>query len=119
MKKYVKIKIFVELLPQLKKKIYILKINQYWKPDKAPCKIYADLQFLVKKIYDYKNNPKKSSTTKIGEHIPCGYSMSNIWTFDNTENRYSLYREKDCVKKFCVYLREHAADVINFGKTKV
>ena len=88
MKKYVKIKIFVELLPQLKKN-NILKINQYWKPDKAPFKIYADLQSLVKKIYDYKNNPKKSSTTKIGEHIPCGYSMSTIWTFDRTKNKHS------------------------------
>ena len=83
------------------------------------CIIDANLQSMIKKIDNCKNNPEKSSTTKIGEHIPCGYSMSNIWTFDNTENRYSLYREKDCVKKFCIYLREHAADVINFGKTKV
>ena len=45
--------------------------------------------------------------------------MSNVWTFDNTENRYSLYHEEDCLKKFCIYLREHAADVINFDKTKV
>ena len=25
------------------------------------------------------------STTKIGEHIPCGYSMSTIWAFDHIE----------------------------------
>ena len=24
---------------------------------------------------------------KIGEHIPCGYSMSTIWTFDGIENK--------------------------------
>ena len=30
-------------------------------------------------------NPEKSSTTKIGKHIPCGYSMSTIWWFDHIE----------------------------------
>ena len=31
------------------------------------------------------------STTKIGEHIPCGYSMSTIWAFDHIENKHTLY----------------------------
>ena len=34
---------------------------------------------------------------KIDEHIPRGYSMSTIWEFDHTG---TLYRGKDCVKKF-------------------
>ena len=29
---------------------------------------------------------------KRGEDFPCGYSMSNIWAFDNIENKYNLYR---------------------------
>ena len=28
------------------------------------------------KINECANSPEKSSATKIGEHIPCGYSMS-------------------------------------------
>ena len=39
---------------------------------------------------------KKSSTTKIGQHIPCGYSMPTIWAFDGIKNKHSLYRGKDC-----------------------
>ena len=31
---------------------------------------------------------KKSFTTEVGEHIPCGYSMSTIWTFDGIENKH-------------------------------
>ena len=27
------------------------------------------------------NNPEKSSKTKLGEHIPCRYSMSTIWAY--------------------------------------
>ena len=31
-------------------------------------------------------------TIKIGEHFPCGYSMSTIWAFDDIENKHSLQR---------------------------
>ena len=48
-----------------------------------------------------KNNPEKFSATKIGEHIPCWYSMSTIWGFDHIENKH----KKDCMKKFCESLR--------------
>ena len=46
--------------------------------DKMLYIIYPDLQSLIKKIGGCAKNPKKSLTTKIGEHIPCGYSMSTI-----------------------------------------
>ena len=48
------------------------------KADKIPCMIHADFKSLIKKIDRSVNNPKISLTTKIGEHVPCGYSMSAI-----------------------------------------
>ena len=47
------------------------------------------------------NNPENYSTTKIGEHYPCGYPVSSIFAFDHTENKHTLYRRKHCMKKFC------------------
>ena len=41
------------------------------KSDKTSCIIYADLESLIKKIDNYKNNLEKPSITKTGEHIPC------------------------------------------------
>ena len=41
--------------------------------------IYADLASLIKKIDRCANNPEKYSTTKIGGHCNCRYSMSTIW----------------------------------------
>ena len=38
--------------------------------------IYAELEYLIKKIHNCKNNSEKSLTTKIRKHIPCRYSMS-------------------------------------------
>ena len=60
------------------------------------------------------------STTKIGEHIPRRYSMSTMWAFDNIENKHTLYGGEDCMKKFCIFLGEHATtNVINFEKKKI
>ena len=36
----------------------------------------------------------------IGDHVPCEYSMSTIWTFDHLESRRTLYHAKSCMKKF-------------------
>ena len=58
----------------------------------------------------------KISTTEIGEHIPCRYSMLTVWAFDQIENKYTLYRGKDCLKKFCESLREHTKNKIDFEK---
>ena len=77
----------------------ILELNQYYKSHKIPSIIYADLESLTEKVDRCKNNPTKSSTTKAGEHIPCWYSMSMIWTFDGTENKHDVYRGEDFMKK--------------------
>ena len=81
-------------------KYNILEFNQYMKSDKMPYIIYADTESLTKEVDGYVNNPEKSSTTKFGEHIPCGYLMSTIWALDNIENKHNSYRGKDCMKHF-------------------
>ena len=56
----------------------ILDFNEYHKSDKIPLIIYADLEFLIKKIDGHKSNPEKSFATKAGEHIPSSFSISTI-----------------------------------------
>ena len=57
-------------------------------------------------------------TPKIGKQLSCEYSMSTIWAFDNIENKHTLYRGEDCMKRFCSSLREYATNVTIFLKTK-
>ena len=45
--------------------------------------------------------------------------MSTIWAFDHIENKHTLHRGKDCMKKFCESLREHLKNVIDFEKEKM
>ena len=44
--------------------------------------------------------------------------MSKIYGFHHIENKHTLYREKDCLKKICDHLREHAKNIIAFEKKK-
>ena len=44
--------------------------------------------------------------------------MSTISSFASTENKYNVYRGKDCMKTFCEYLREYAMNIINLKKKK-
>ena len=70
---------------------------QHPKSDKAPFIIYADLECLIEKIDGCKNNPENSSATKLGEHIPSGFSMSTISSFRSIGNKHDVYRGRDCM----------------------
>ena len=94
----------------------ILEFNQYQKFDKAPFIIYADLECIIEKIDECKNNPENSSTTKVNEHIPTGFSKSTISSFRSIENQHHEYGGKDCIKTFCESLREHTMKIIHFLK---
>ena len=87
--------------------------------ENMPYIIYAVLECLVKRIERCENNPEISSTTKVGQHTPCGYSMLTVWGFNHMKNKYTSYREKDCMKKFCKFLRERAIRIIGFQKKKM
>ena len=97
----------------------ILEFNQYQKSDKAPFIIYADLECIIEEIDGCKNNPENSSTAKVSKHIPSGFSVFTVSSFTSIENKHDVYRRKDCMKKFCESLREHAMKIINSKKKKM
>ena len=67
----------------------------------------------------YINNPNESSTTKINKHTLSGYSKFTSCSFNESKNKLNYYRGKDCMKKFCKDLKEHAARIINYEKKKI
>ena len=84
-----------------------------------PFVIYADLECLPEKMSTCQNNPNEPSTTEINKHTPSGYSLYTHCSFDKSKNKLDYYRGKDCMKKFCKDLREHATKIINYEKKKV
>ena len=65
------------------------------------------------------NNPKKSSTTKINKHTPSGYSLFTDCSFDTSKNKLGYYKSKNCMKNFCLDLKEHATKIINYEKKEM
>ena len=56
----------------------MLEFNQYMKSGKMPYIMYAAVESLIEKINGCANNIENSSTTKLGEHIACGYLKSTM-----------------------------------------
>ena len=78
----------------------ILKYNHGEKSMKLSFIIYADLESLLEKMSTCYDGPEKSSTTKINKHTPSGYSLFTYCLFDETKNKLSHGRGKNCMKTF-------------------
>ena len=61
---------------------------------------------MIENIDGCNNNPEKSSTTIVDEHIPSGLSISTISSFKDIKNNHDVYRGKDCMKKLCEWTAE-------------
>ena len=94
------------------------KIIKY-KSIKSPFIIYADLECLLEKISTCYNNLEESSITEINKHTPSGYSLLTHCSLDKTKNKLDYYRGEDCMKIFCLNLREHATKIINYEKKMI
>ena len=97
----------------------ILKYNQREKSMKVLFIIYADLESLLEKMNTCHNNPEKSSTSKINKHTPSGYSLLTHCSFDTIKNKLDYYRGTNCMKIFCLVLREHITKIINYQKKEI
>ena len=97
----------------------ILKYNHGEKSMRAPFAISADLECLLKKMNTCRNNPKRSSRTKVNKHTPSGYLLFTCCSFDTVENKLDYYRGEDCMKNFCEDLKKHATRIINYGKKEM
>ena len=83
----------------LLKKLIILEPYQNQNSDKVWFIIYADVECFTEKIDSCKNNTENSSKKTVAKLIPSIFSMLIISSF------YSIGKGKDCIKKFCKYLR--------------
>ena len=97
----------------------LLKYNEGEKSVRLPFIVYADLECLLEKMNTCQNNPEKSSTTKMNKHTPPGYSLFIHCSFDTTKNKPDYYRGKNCMKNFCLDLKEHATKIINHEKKEM
>ena len=70
----------------------ILQFNYYQKSDQIQSTIYVALKTLITKVDGSRNSSEESSRAKVGEHIPCVYPMSAIWTFYGIGNKHVVLK---------------------------
>ena len=72
-------------------------ILEITKSNKIPYIIYSDIESLIKKYMNVQI-AYKIQTSKIIEHIPCGYAMSSTLALDHIENKLTSGRRKNFIK---------------------
>ena len=77
--------------------------------------IYVDLECLLVNYDTCSNDPNKSHTRNIAQHIPSGYSITALRNH-NKSTVVTYYRGEDCIQKLCKELREKATDLFNTEK---
>ena len=72
---------------------------------KVPFAMYADFESLLEPIHgSASKDPSGPWTTVEINHIPSGWCVYSEFAYGKVENPLTLYRGKDCVKKFCDHL---------------
>ena len=92
---------------------------------KVPFMIYADLECLLKKVRSCQNNPENSYKEKKVKNKPSGYAWCSIVQYaclmiQKTDAIFIGEKiEKDCIEKFCKYLKELGTEIINFEEKEM
>ena len=72
---------------------------------KAPFMMYADFEAILAPIQGPNPDPSEAYTTKVNQHIPSGWCVYSKFAYGKVDDPLKLYRGKDCVEKFCDYIK--------------
>ena len=75
----------------------------------VPFVIYADFESILTPIEGPIPDPMTPYTKKVNQHIPSGWCACSTFTYgEKVKDPLKLYRGKDCVEKFCNYMKGEA-----------
>ena len=70
--------------------------------------LYTDFESIFKLIQGSVNDPTISSTRGVNNHISSGWCIRSEFAYGEVKDLLRLYREKDCIRKFCNHIIEEA-----------
>ena len=74
--------------------------------------IYVDLECLLVNYDTCSNDPNKSHTINIVQHMPSGYSITTLRNHNNS-TRVIKYRGEGCIQKLCSELRSIGTELFD------
>ena len=76
---------------------------------KIPFMMYADFEALLEPIQErVPGDPNEPYTSEVSRHIPSGWCVYSKFAYGEVKDPLKLYRGKDCIEKFCDYIKEEA-----------
>ena len=75
---------------------------------KVPFMMYADFQAILEPMQGSIPNPKGPYTEDISQHISSGWCVYSKFAHRDVKEPLRLDRGKDCIEKFCDYIKEEA-----------
>ena len=105
---------------ELPKEGMMLKFEKYYKGDKVPFIIYADIEALIKPIQGCTPDSQNSYTNKYQKHEPISFSYY-IKCFDHNvyEPVLKSYTGVDAMEKFVEWLEKDVREITNIPKKKM
>ena len=105
---------------ELPKEGTILKFEKYYKGDKVPFIIYADMEALIKPMQGCTPDSQNSYTNKYQKHEPISFSYY-IKCFDHNvyEPVLRSYTGVDAMKKFVEWLEKDVVEIANIPKKEM
>ena len=71
--------------------------------------MYADFEAILEPIQGSSStNPNQPYTKKVNQHIPSDWCVYSKFAYGELQNPLKLYGGKDCIGKFCDYIRQEA-----------
>ena len=75
---------------------------------KVPFMMYVDFEAILEPMQGSIPDLKGPYTKDISQHIPSGFCVYSKFVYGEVQNPLKLYRGKNCVGKFCDYIRREA-----------
>ena len=73
---------------------------------KVPFMMYVDFEVILEPIQErVPGDPNESYTSEVSRHIRSGWCVYSKFAYGDADDPLKLYRGKDCVEKFCNYIK--------------
>ena len=75
---------------------------------KVPFVMYANFESILEPIESPNPDPNQPYSQNVNQHVSTGWCVYSKSAYGEVEDPLKLYRGKDCLKKFCNYIRQEA-----------
>ena len=75
---------------------------------KVPFMMYAEFEAILEPVQGPSPDPINSCTKEVNQYIPSGWCVYSKFAYGEVKGSLKFYRGKDCVEKYCDYIKQEA-----------